>query len=168
MSKLVSTAASRMNSSIIRCPLVYRITPIFSKNDDLKLGHLSYSLVVALFQYRCVVCSNHQICVTTKVGNNRCVSPEPCRRYLVTGPHGVTSERVTWSRSYPQSYNQKFRLSSGSAWGTPGRSGSEWIQVVILQTLYKIEKLRTAGCSKCIVRKNNKSSGKEFVAKSRT
>ena len=41
---------SRMNSSIMWYPLLYRTTPIFSKIGDWKLGHMSYLSVVAPFK----------------------------------------------------------------------------------------------------------------------
>ena len=40
-----------MNSSIIWYPLLYRTTPIFSKNGDWKLGHIFYLPMVAPFQF---------------------------------------------------------------------------------------------------------------------
>ena len=97
-----------------------QISSFFSQQQNKTCGHHT--------------CNIHQTCVTPKVRQRMCMPPETelCQRYLVTGPYGVTSDKVTFSTIHFDllADHSQYQLDSDLGWHSALDDQNPWTQVI--------------------------------------
>ena len=80
-----------------------------------------------------LICKVHETCVTSKLGANLCAPPDAklCQRHLVSGPYGVSADRVTWSSFYDVDGDNlvHYQLNGHDCWAAGSENKNQWIEV---------------------------------------